>query len=65
MSVSQDGAMDEHYSLIVDHISMIQSQQQGQNILASQAAKTDASEMEEWSSDEEEDGREDGDHMDI
>jgi hypothetical protein len=49
--------MDEHYSLIMDHIAMIHSQQEGQNMLAASGvagagAATDL-EVEEWSSGEE------------
>ena len=60
---SQDGAMDEHYGLISDHIEMIRSQQQGQDYLAaSNVGRASDLQVEEWSSDEEE---KDADQMDI
>ena len=57
--------MDEHYSLILEHIAMIHSQQQGQNYLAEcpvQKSRDNALEMEEWSSEEEDGG---ADEMDT
>lgn len=57
----QDGVIDEHYSLIVDHLSMIHSQQEGQKHFAvSNQTATSGLEVQEWSSDEEE-----SDKMDI
>lgn len=58
--------MDEHYSLIQDHLAMIRSQQQGLTLLqASACPAPPAEEAEEWSDGEEEDDEEGGSPMDI
>jgi hypothetical protein len=55
--------MDEHYTLIVDHIAMIKSQQQGQIQMAVNGENNvpqNDTEVEEWSSDEDGDDEEGG-----
>jgi len=51
--------MDEHYALIVDHLAVIQSQQQGMRqlhgISGNPSTKIDHQDTEEWSDDNTED----------
>lgn len=60
----QDEAINDHYTLIVDHIAVIRSQEQGQRHLDANCGKSgsniEVEGAEEWSSDEDDEQHNDG-----